>query len=242
VCRHLASLTAPGEPVTLEALLVAPPHSLFRQSWAPRRQRHGTVNADGFGVGWYSPLRAEPAVYRRAQPIWTDRSFASFAGAVASTCVLAAVRSATPPSPAEESATAPFSAGRVLLSHNGAVDPALVRPLVPPGAPVESSVDSALLWALLRARLDAGDGLPEALAGIVTDVAAAAPTARLNLLATDGERLAATVWGDTLWARQRAGSVVLASEPDEDEAGWAELPDRVLVTADPAAGVSCTPL
>ena len=239
MCRHLAHL---GEPGTLAALLVDPPHSLFRQSWAPRRQRHGTVNADGFGVGWYSPLRAEPAVYRRAQPIWTDRSFGSFAPVVASTCVLAAVRSATPPSPAEESATAPFSAGRVLLSHNGAVDPALVRPLVPPAAPVESAVDSALLWALLRARLDAGEALPEALAGVATDVAAVAPAARLNLLATDGERLAATVWGDTLFARERTGSVTLASEPDDDAYDWSELPDRTLVTAAPATGVHVTPL
>lgn len=242
MCRHLAHLASSGDPVPLHDLLVAPPHSLFRQSWAPRRQRYGTVNADGFGVGWFSGLRAEPAVYRRAQPIWTDRSFGSLAGAVASTCVLAAVRSATPPSPAEESATAPFSAGRVLLSHNGAVDAAVVRPLVPAGTPLESSVDSALLWALVRGRLDSGAGLAEALGSVVRQVAAAAPAARLNLLATDGERLAATVWGDTLWARQRPGSVTLASEPDDDTAEWAELPDRVLVSAGPGAGVTCTPL
>jgi glutamine amidotransferase len=242
VCRHLASLRPADDPVPLETLLLAPPSSLLRQSWAPRRQRHGTVNADGFGVGWFSPLRPEPAVYRRAQPMWTDRSFASLAGAVASSCVLAAVRSATPPSPAEESATAPFSAGAVLLSHNGAVDPALVRPLVPPGTPVESSVDSALLWALVRLRLDAGEPLAEALAGVVRAVAAAAPSARLNLLATDGARVAATVWGDTLWARQGPGGVTVASEPDDDEPGWMELPDRSLVTADLATGLGCTPL
>ena len=239
MCRHLGYL---GPPVTLEALLADPPCSLVRQSWAPRRQRHGTVNADGFGVGWWSPLRAEPAVYRRAQPVWTDRSFASLAGVVASTAVLAAVRSATPPSPVEESATAPFSDGRVLLSHNGAVDPALVRPLVPAGTPVESAVDSALLWALVRARLDAGDALDAALAGVVREVGARARGARLNLLATDGERLVATVWGDTLSARVRGGAVVLASEPDDDGPGWEDLPDRVLVTADRAGGVACSPL
>ena len=239
MCRHLAHL---GEPVTLQALLVDPPYSLFRQSWAPRRQRYGTVNADGFGVGWCSPLRAEPAVYRRAQPIWTDRSFASVAGVVAWPCVLAAVRLATPPSPAEESATAPFTDGRVLLSHNGAVDPALVRPLVPLGTPVESSVDSALVWALVRARLDAGSGLAGALAEVVRAVARVSPDARLNLLATDGSVLAATVWGDTLWARSGPGSVALASEPDTDDGAWAELPHRTLVTADPVAGVRCAPL
>src|SRR5436190_17802453 len=101
MCRHLAYI---GPPVTLQALLLDPPHSLLRQSWAPRLQRHGTVNADGFGVGWWRPaLQAEPARYRSARPMWTDSSFASVAGVVTAGAILGAVRSATPPSPAEES-------------------------------------------------------------------------------------------------------------------------------------------
>ena len=51
MCRHLAYL---GPSVALGELLVSPRHSLVRQSWAPRRQEYGTVNADGFGVGWYA--------------------------------------------------------------------------------------------------------------------------------------------------------------------------------------------
>ncbi|MGW4567411.1 class II glutamine amidotransferase, partial [Streptomyces sp. NPDC004561] len=76
MCRHLAYL-GPEEP--LGRILVEPAHSLFRQSWAPRRQRYGTVNADGFGVGWYAPGDAAPARYRRAGPIWADLSFADLA-------------------------------------------------------------------------------------------------------------------------------------------------------------------
>ena len=72
MCRHLAHL---GRPRTLHDLVMAPRHSLLTQSWAPRRQRHGTVNVDGFGAGWYVEGRAEPVRYRRAQPIWTDASF-----------------------------------------------------------------------------------------------------------------------------------------------------------------------
>ena len=65
MCRHLAYL---GPPVTLASLLYDPPHSLLRQSWAPRMQRHGTVNADGYGVGWYQPdVRPEPARVRRPE-------------------------------------------------------------------------------------------------------------------------------------------------------------------------------
>ena len=60
MCRHLAYL---GPPVPLAALLLEPPHALLRQSWAPRDMRGGgTVNADGFGVGWYP----EPGGRRRS--------------------------------------------------------------------------------------------------------------------------------------------------------------------------------
>lgn len=53
MCRHLAYL---GPPVTLASLALDPPHSLYRQSWAPTDMRAGgTVNADGFGLGWYPP-------------------------------------------------------------------------------------------------------------------------------------------------------------------------------------------
>ena len=43
-----------------------PPHSLVEQAWAPRWQRHGTMNVDGFGVGWYADGDPVPARYRRA--------------------------------------------------------------------------------------------------------------------------------------------------------------------------------
>ena len=50
MCRHLAYV---GAPIRMGEVLTDPPFSLVRQSWAPRRQQHGVVNADGFGVGWY---------------------------------------------------------------------------------------------------------------------------------------------------------------------------------------------
>jgi dimethylhistidine N-methyltransferase len=55
MCRHLAYV---GPPVPLARLLTEPPRGLYEQSWQPRRQRHGTVNVDGFGMGWYP---VEPA-------------------------------------------------------------------------------------------------------------------------------------------------------------------------------------
>ena len=52
--------------VPLKSLLIDPPYGLYRQAWAPRMQRHGTVNADGFGIGWYASGDPVPARYRRA--------------------------------------------------------------------------------------------------------------------------------------------------------------------------------
>ncbi len=233
MCRHLAWL---GEPRTLAALVLDPPHSLLRQSYAPREQAHGTVNADGYGVGWYAPdVRPEPARLRRGQPIWTDRSFASLAPLVSSGCVLAAVRSATEPFPVDEAGAAPFTAGPWLFSHNGRLDDfaghaVVIRDLLPPeaAAAVEAPSDAALLWALTRHRLESGAAPGAALASVVVDVAAIT-SGRMNLLLTDGSTVAATTYGDTLVTRREADGVIVASEPIDDEPGWERVPDRSLV-------------
>lgn len=235
MCRHTAWL---GPPRTLQELLADPPYGLLRQSWQPRQQRYGTVNADGFGVGWFSPERPEPARYRRAVPIWSDPSFTSLSGVVRSGCVLAAVRSATDGGPGGEEACAPFLLpGGVLLSHNGAVPVDAVAPLASSAAlaGVGSTVDSAFVAALVSDRLDRG--LAAALAAAVTEGAAAAPDARLNLLATDGVTVAATTWGDTLCWRIADGGVVVGSEPADDEPGWTVVPDRCLLVL---TGDGCT--
>jgi glutamine amidotransferase len=184
-------------------------------------------------------LRAEPARYRVSVPMWTDESFASIAGVVASGCVLAGVRSASIGMPVEASATAPFTADRVLFGHNGFVpDAAALRRLLPPGLVPESRVDSALLWTLVQARSAEGRSLPEALARVVRDVSACTE-GRLNLFAADGSTVAATSWGDTLWVQEGPDGVLVASEPS-DEAdgaaadGWRELPDRTLLAVEQA--------
>lgn len=239
MCRHVAWL---GRPRTLQELLVDPAHSLLRQSWEPRQQRHGVVNADGFGVGWFSDERPEPARYRRAVPMWGDASFASLAGVVRSGCVLAAVRSATVGGPGGDEACAPFLLpGGVLLSHNGAVPVEVVAPLVPAGslASVGSTVDSAFVAALVGERLELGLG--GALVSVVQEVGAVAPGCRLNLLATDGRSVAATAWGDTLVWRALEGGVLVASEPSDDSPSWEVVPDRSLLVLHPD-GVDVTPL
>ncbi|THA82937.1 ergothioneine biosynthesis protein EgtC [Streptomyces sp. A0592] len=247
MCRHIAYV---GPVTALGRLLSEPEHSLVRQSWEPRRQKNGTVNADGFGVGWYAEGDPVPARYRRAGPIWGDLTFTDLARVVHSGAVLAAVRDATAPGADGEAAAAPFTDGPWLFSHNGAVRdwPAAAAPLAAALPPEEllqlaARTDSALVWALVRRRLRAGDDLGTALAEPVRELSSAAPGSRLNLLLTDGAAIAATAWGDSLWylADPTAGRTVVASEPYDDDTRWCEVPDRTLLTAT-RSRVRLTPL
>jgi gamma-glutamyl hercynylcysteine S-oxide hydrolase len=251
MCRHLGYL---GGPRTLHELIYAPPYSLEHQSYAPRMSATCLVNADGYGAGWY-PGPAEgagPVRFRRAQPIWTDVSFAEVARVITTRCLVAAVRSATVGFPVDESCAQPFRAGSMLFSHNGRIDDfagveGKLRELAGDMATMpdaRAAVDSALLFALAVRARRAGAGLGSALAEVVTTMADLSP-GRYNLLAADGgSALAATRWGDTLYVRESAGMAVIASEPHDDEPGWREVPDRSLVTVDLAGTppITITPI
>jgi glutamine amidotransferase len=228
LCRHLAWL---GESRTIASLVLDPPQGLLRQSYAPRRQARGLINADGWGVGFYVDEQDEPVRWRSARPLWSDVSFASVAPVLRSTGVLAAVRSATPGMPLDETAAAPFTDGRWLLSHNGRVD----RGVLPARNDIESVCDSAVLAAHV---FDRG---VDSLGGTVTEVAHRDPAAILNLLLTDGTRILGVTWGDSLSYLVEPDGVAVASEPWDDDPRWIDVPDRHLleVTLD---GVTLTTL
>ncbi|MGZ4511803.1 MAG: ergothioneine biosynthesis protein EgtC [Mycobacterium sp.] len=230
MCRHLGWL---GADVTVSSLMLDPPYGLRVQSYAPRRQKYGLLNADGWGVGFFDRSNEgdTPRRWRSQAPLWGDASFDSVAPALRSHCVVAAVRSATVGMPIDVSATAPFTDGQWLLSHNGVVD----RAVLPVRSQAESVCDSALLAAAIFER-----GL-DALGETIAEIAAADPNARLNILAADGSRLLATAWGDTLSILRRSDGVVLASEPYDNDSDWEDVPDRHLVEVT-ATGVALTPL
>ncbi|PVZ11730.1 ergothioneine biosynthesis protein EgtC [Actinomycetospora cinnamomea] len=254
MCRHLAHLGP--TPVTLAAVVTEPPHSLLVQSYAPSDMRGGgTVNADGFGVGWYvrdllsysseDHARGEPVLYRRDDPMWTDASFLDLARAVETTALVAAVRSATVGMPVSTAACAPFrgeaGGSTWLFSHNGVVrgwphsvaDLAATLPALDL-LTLEAATDSALLWALVRARIAAGKDAADAVAGVVTEALAAAPASRLNLLLSDGAQVVATAVDHALSYRTHAdGAVTVASEPLDDDAAWTAVPDGSLLVARP---------
>jgi glutamine amidotransferase len=236
MCRHLAYA---GPAIPPARLLFDAPHSLSRQSWAPRDMRGGgTINADGFGVGWFTP--AGPVRYRRATPLWSDTTLPALAASFAVTGLLAAVRSATVGMPVTETAAAPFGGGPWLFSHNGKVTgwPGSVAKLASalPATDLltlEAPTDAALLWALVHDRLRAGADPAPAVAATIAEVEAVAPGSRLNLLLTDGTTIVASTVGHSLAVRRDDTSVLVSSEPLDDTRQWQAVPDRHLLVARP---------
>lgn len=229
-----------GPAVTLDSLLFTPEHGLLEQASAPREQRDGHVNADGFGVGWYDlGARPEPAVYRRTIPLWADRNLPTFADLVETTACLAAVRSVRPPVVAEETGTAPFTAGPWLFAHDGTVEGfrdgvglSLRRQLTDHRQTgIAGSTDSEVLFAIALDALDRGRTPAEALRTVIEKVLALT-TARLNMVLMDGERMAATSHGETLYHLRRKEAVTVASEPFGITIGWEPVADGTLVEAD----------
>lgn len=262
MCRMVAYLGGPE--VTLSSLVLDPDHSLLVQSYAPREMLSGVVNADGFGVSWYVPWSGEePAVYRSDGPLWSDRSFAGIASKVRASSIFAAVRSATPGLPAEESGVPPFSSGPYTFMHNGAIRDfrhTAMRPLRDAlsdesYAGLLGTTDSETIFALLLDRLKAGEPLSEALAGTVHHVlevcAKIEVESSLNLAATDGETMVFTRCSsngpsNSLYYVEDGETfpeaVVVASERLDGEACWKKIPDRHLLSVDRKGGASLSPL
>ena len=229
MCRHLAWL---GAPRTLAALMLEPPCGLLRQAYAPRRQKRGLLNADGWGAGFVDGSGAVRR-WRSARPLWTDASFASVAPVISSGAVLAAVRSATVGMPPDETAAAPFTDGRWLLSHNGKVARAALPAAA--AASAESVCDSAVLAAHVFA------SGPHRVVDTLRAVARADPDAYLNVLMTDGASVLGVTWGDELSYLVEPDGVVVASEPWDDDPRWVEVPDRHLIEVT-SGGITVTDL
>jgi len=252
MCRLVAYLGA--DETTLSSLVLEPKHSLLVQSYAPREMMSGVVNADGFGVGWYAPWSGdEPAVYRSVSPLWADRSFAGMAGKIRSSAVFAAVRSATPGLPAEESGVPPFASARFAFMHNGAIEGFRHGPMRRLRDSLGDEAyegllgvtDSETVFAITLDRLREGAGLGEALEEAVRRVSEVCADlgrrATLNLALTDGRGIALVRHstdgpGNSLYLLEGGerfpGGVAVASEKLDGDEGWRPVPDRHLLEVD----------
>lgn len=250
MCRLAAYL---GPAIALRQFLLEPPHSLYRQAREPQELLYTTLNADGYGFGWFSP-DGTPSTYTNAQPIWSDSNLPSLARTLSSRLWVAEVRSATEGNPVHQFNTQPFSDTALLFVHNGFIQrfheqvrPGILQRLAPAvAAAVHGNTDSEHLFACLRqVMLDNPELQPaaaisqlfELLRGMIGN-----RPALLNLVITDGTSLYATRHGlnhdspslyYTLADPLYPGGQLVASERFSAHNSWQPVPEHHILTLTP---------
>ena len=116
MCRWIA-YTGPNR--RLGSLIVDPGHSLLTQS---RHAQQATfeVNADGFGIGWFSAHLPTPGVYRDVRPAWNDANLRNISEHLSSPLFLAHIRASTAGDVARNNCH-PFRHHNWLFQHNGGI-------------------------------------------------------------------------------------------------------------------------
>ena len=170
MCRLAAYLAhnphQAGAAVSLDHFFTRPAHSLYRQAWEPRELRYARLNADGFGVAWWT-LRtdaqaAPPARYVQDCATWNDLNLPNLGRAITATNWLGSVRSATAGQPLHTVNSQPFVDDAMAFAHNGylgefraAVRARLHARISPEiAADLIGSTDSEHLFALVRQHAD----------------------------------------------------------------------------------------
>lgn len=155
MCRFVAYL---GFALPINEILSNPKDSLIKQS-ADALESEVTVNADGFGIGWYTDFKTSPARFLSVQPAWSDINLKSISHHIQSGCFLGHVRAAT------STATTlynchPFRFNDYLFMHNGEVGgfTQIKRALVSslgdaPFSNILGNSDSEVLFGLLMTNL-----------------------------------------------------------------------------------------
>lgn len=256
MCRFTLYL---GPSIRLGKLLIEPEHSLIHQS-VNSKERKDPTNGDGFGVGWYAPrLSREPAVFHSVRPAWSDRNLRELSRVIATPCVMAHVRAATPGFGVDLVNCHPFSWRRYLLMHNGYVGgfAKLRRRLLEPLSDsafglVRGSTDTEHLFAvfvdqLLRdgdaAGADPALRLAERLAATLRQLLAAAAAAGvrephyLNIAVSNGQQAVVSRFttdaasdGDSLYLLR--GQLYQTTAEEFGERGAEERDSAVLVSSE----------
>ncbi|PSR81226.1 nucleophile aminohydrolase [Coniella lustricola] len=120
MCRFL--VYKGSDEILLANLVLDPVHSILKQSFDSRLRldrRRGVNNADGFGIGYYTPrLRASPFFYTSVFPAWNDENLERLAYHNASPLIFAHVRATTEGSTSQANCH-PFVHGSLMWMHNG---------------------------------------------------------------------------------------------------------------------------
>ena len=240
MCRILAYT---GAPARLADLVFGGDHSLYEQSWKPRELLSGSVNADGYGVAWYTG--GQPARIAEARPIWYDDGLRSTLQVIESGTVVAALRNGTQGIPVDRSGLLPLVHERWTFALNGFVPDfrrshmRALRDFLPDDlyGELRGASDSETLFLLAISELRSGADLHEALAITARRVKArvGSEEAQLNMLLSDGD-VAAAVRSSTvaatnsLYVAERPtfakGGTVLASEAPNADPAWTAVDEH----------------
>ena len=235
-----------GSPLPLHTCVFGGSHSLYRQTWASRELRTGSVNVDGYGLTWHS---GEDALLRlaRIEPLWHDPELPDLLRSIRSGSILAALRNATPGLPIALDSVLPLRYGDRALVLNGYIPDfraahmrALRRPLRDAWyGRLTGSGDAETLFLRILQLLEDGAEAEEALLGTARAVSERLEeeTSPLTLVLQGPEGTTALhlCWNgpaNSLYL-SRGGAlapagVLLASEPLDDGA-WDPVPQGSFV-------------
>ena len=251
MCRWMAYQ---GKPVYLESLLFEPEHSLIHQSLSARKSAV-TVNADGFGLGWYDE-REEPGLYHEVLPAWSDCNLKSLARHIRSGLFFAHVRASTGTATSRSNCH-PFSYKNWLFMHNGQIggydqlrwhlDRLIPQHLY---AHRHGATDSEIIFLLMIAN-GLEENVDKAIATTLTQVQALMKQhaidepLRFASVLSNGESLTAIRFSSdehapTLFCKTFEEHVVIGSEPLElSGEGWDLIPEGHIATIK-SDGIYCS--
>jgi glutamine amidotransferase len=234
MCRLIAYV---GRPIGAAHLVFDGAHSLLEQTRAPREELSGGLNVDGYGIVWYAGGR--PARIAEPRPLWHDEDLRGTLAATTSGCVLAAVSNATHTGAVPRTLLPPLVRDRWSFvfagfvpdfrrSHMRALRHELPDELY---AELRGATDAETLFLLVISELTQGRSMVEALEVVARKVKTRVGRAetQLNMVLSDGERLAALRCGtvlvtNSLYVAKRPpfapDGVVLASEAPDSGAVW----------------------
>ncbi|MCC7431376.1 class II glutamine amidotransferase [bacterium] len=118
MCRFLAYH---GKKALLADFVYNCENSLVKQSYNAKESRLA-VNADGFGIGWYTPeIDEQPCVLTSILPAWSSRNLKNISQKTISECFFAHIRAASPGTTVDLNNCHPFYSGKLMFMHNGAI-------------------------------------------------------------------------------------------------------------------------
>lgn len=240
MCRWLAYQ---GEPIYLDELVYQPEHSLVHQSLEARKAVT-RVNADGFGLGWYTE-RKTPGQFHEVLPAWGDENLRSLAHHIRSHRFMAHVRSSTG-TQVSRSNCHPFIYENWMFLHNGQIGgfdqvkyPLQLLLSEPLFLKLMGTTDSELIF-LLMLQNGLVDNPIEAIRKTLETIRIEMEKKQIgdplkaSICISDGQyfwvvRYSSNQDAPTVFIKQDGANIVLASEPLEQSSEWKSVtPQSIL--------------